>query len=106
MITDYLKAGKENAVSLNYLSNVAGISKRAVRDEINKINTAGEEIICNDGNGKGYYIAASLEEAKAYRAYSRSYWKSGLEKDKGIAKCIEKRFSGQLEMDLEEKNGK
>ena len=42
MITDYLKTGKENAVSLNYLSNVAGISKRAVRDEINKINTAGE----------------------------------------------------------------
>lgn len=101
MIIDYLKIGKENAVSLDFLSNMAGISKRSVRDEINRINTSGEEIICNDGNGKGYYIAANLEEAKAYRAYSRSYWKSGLNKDKGISRCMERKFSGQMEMELE-----
>ena len=101
MIIDYLKIGKENAVSLDFLSNMAGISKRSVRDEINRINTSGEEIICNDGNGKGYYIAANLEEAKAYRAYSRSYWKSGLDKDKGISKCMERKFSAQMEMELE-----
>lgn len=101
MITDYLKIGKENAVSLDYLSSASGISKRAVRDEINRINTAGEEIICNAGNGSGYYIAANIDEVNAYRAYNRSYWKSGIEKDRGIARCAERKFSGQLEMELE-----
>ncbi len=98
MITDYLKRGKENAVSLEYLAKASGTSKRKVRDEINRINTAGEEIICNNGDGTGYYIAADLEEAKAYRAYNRSYWQSGIEKDKGIARCMERRFSGQMEL--------
>lgn len=98
MITDYLKQGKENAVSLEYLAKASGVSKRKVRDEINRINTASEEIICNAGDGTGYYIAADLEEAKAYRAYNRSYWQSGIEKDKGIARCMERRFSGQMEL--------
>lgn len=90
MITDYLKQGKENAVSLEYLAKASGVSKRKVRDEI----------ICADPAGAGYYIAADLEEAKAYRAYNRSYWQSGIEKDKGIARCMERRFSGQIEMEL------
>ena len=98
MITDYLKQGKENAVSLEYLAKASGVNKRKVRDEINRINTASEEIICNAGDGTGYYIAADLEEAKAYRAYNRSYWQSGIEKDKGIARCMERRFSGQMEL--------
>ena len=100
MITDYLKQGKENAVSLEYLARASGVNKRKVRDEINRINTASEEIICNAGDGTGYYIAADLEEAKAYRAYNRSYWQSGIEKDKGIARCMERKFSGQMEMEL------
>lgn len=99
-LLDYLKRGKENAVSLEYLAKVSGTSKRKVRDEINRINTAGDEIICNNGDGTGYYIAADLKEAKAYRAYNRSYWQSGIEKDKGIARCMERRFSGQMEMEL------
>ena len=100
MITDYLKQGKENAVSLECLARASGTSKRKVRDEINRINTACEEIICADPAGAGNYLAADLEEAKAYRAYNRSYWQSGIEKDKGIARCMERRFSGQIEMEL------
>ena len=92
MITDYLKQGKENAVSLEYLAKASGVNKRKVRDEINRISNAGD--------GTGYYIAADLEEAKAYRAYNRSYWQSGIEKDKGIARCMERKFSGQMEMEL------
>lgn len=102
MILEYLKHGKENAVSLKYLSSVTGMKKRTIRDEINRINTSGEEIICNNADGNGYYIAANIEEANAYRSYNRSYWKSGIEKDKGISKCIERRFSGQMELKLEE----
>lgn len=90
--------GKENAVTLEFLASALKTSKRKVRDEICRINTAGEEIICNSANGSGYYIAANIEEANAYRAYNRSYWLSGIEKDKGIARCIEKRFSGQMEL--------
>ena len=102
-LLDILNTGKENAVSLKYLSIESGMSERAVRDEINRINTSGEEIICCEGIGKGYFIAANIDEANAYRAYNRSYWKSGIEKDKGIAKCIERRFSGQMEMELNER---
>lgn len=67
-LLDILETGKENALSLEYLSKKSGMSKRAVRDEINRINTSGEEVICNDGDGLGYYIAANAAEANAYRA--------------------------------------
>lgn len=100
-LIEYIKSGKDNAVSLDYLAQASGMGKRKVRDEINQINTSGKEIICNSGDGSGYYIAANLEEAKAYRAYNRSYWQSGLEKDRGIARCMERKFSGQIEMELE-----
>ena len=100
-IIDCLGTGKENALSLEYIAKVTGSSKRRVRDEINRINTAGDEIICNSADGSGYYIAANLDEANAYRAYNRSYWQSGIEKDRGIARCIERRFSGQLNLELE-----
>lgn len=102
-LLNILKQGKENALSLEYLSSASGISKRKVRDEINRINTSGEEIICCEGIGKGYFIAANIDEANAYRAYNRSYWRSGIEKDKGIARCIERRFPGQMEIELNER---
>ena len=98
MLLDYLKTGKENAVSLNYLANVSGMSKRKVREEISRINTSGEEIVCTLANGTGYYIAATIEEAQAYRNYNRSYWMSGIEKDKGIARCMDRKFSGQMSL--------
>lgn len=100
MLMDYLKYGKRNAVSLEYLAAMSGLSKRTVRDEINRINTSGEDIVCNGADGSGYYIAETLEEAEAYRNYNKSYWISGIEKDKGILKCMERRFSGQMEMEL------
>lgn len=99
MLLDYLGTGKENAVSLKYLSMASKMSERKVREEISRINTSGEEIICTGADGQGYYIAANIEEAIAYRNYNRSYWQSGIEKDKGIAKCIERRFSGQMSME-------
>ncbi len=100
-VLDYPGTGKENSISLDYLSTVTGLSKRKVREEISRINTAGEEIICTEAKGNGYYIAASIEEAQAYRRYNKSYWLSGIEKDKGILKCMERKFSGQIAMDME-----
>lgn len=95
-LLECLEAGRDNAKSLEYLSQETGFSKRAVRIEINRINTAGEEIICTDHSGNGYYIAANIEEAQAYRSYNKSYWLSGIEKDKGILRCMERKFSGQM----------
>ena len=99
MLLDYLRTGKDNAVSLDYLVEASGMSRRKVREEISRINTSGEEIICTDANGTGYYIASTLEEAQSYRNYNRSYWLSGIEKDKGILRCMERKFSGQMALD-------
>ena len=99
-LLEILGVGKENAVSLSYLAISLGVDKRKIREEINRINTEGEEIICNLGNGKGYFIAKNLEEAQAYRNYNQSYWKSGIEKDRGLKRCMERKFSGQILMDM------
>ena len=92
MIRQFLKEGKENAVSLGYLASVCKLSERTIRDKISSINKSGEDVICTEGIGKGYFIAANLEEAKAYRAYNHSYFKSELEKEKGIDRCIKNKF--------------
>lgn len=96
MIRQFLKEGKENAVSLEYLATASKMSKRAVRSMIRDINTSGEEIICCEGIGKGYFIAATIEEANAYVKYNRSYFQSQIDKEKGMKKCIERKFSGQI----------
>lgn len=100
MVRQFLKQGKENAVSLENLAKACHLSKRAVRDMISEINTAGEEIICSDGKGKGYYIAATKEEADSYIRYSNSYFKSQLEKVKGMERCRDRKFSGQMVMEV------
>lgn len=100
MVRQFLKEGKENAVSLEYLMSSLKMSKRAVREMISKINTSGEEIICCEGRGKGYFIAANIDEAKAYMKYNRSYFQSQIDKEKGMKRCIERRFSGQLSLEV------
>lgn len=98
MVRQFLKEGRENAVSLEFLSRACNMSKRAVRDMISDINTSGEEIICSEGRGKGYFIAANIEEANAYVKYNRSYFQSQIDKEKGMKRCIERKFSGQLSL--------
>lgn len=92
MIRQFLKKGKENAVSLEYLASVCNLNKRTVRDKISSINKSGEDVICTEGIGKGYFIASNIEEAKAYRAYNHSYFNSELEKERGIDRCIKTKF--------------
>ena len=94
-LIELLNHGSENAVSLDFLSAMAGMSKRAVREELSRITASGEEVVCTDANGNGYYLAANIEEAYKYRKYNMSYWMSGLEKDKGIQKFIEKKQNEQ-----------
>lgn len=95
-ILECLKKGKENALSLKYIMAVCKLSDRAARDEISRINSSGQEIICNYGNGKGYFIAASEKEANDYIAFCESYCISGWEKVNAMKKCKERKYSGQL----------
>ena len=90
-LIELLNHGAENAVSLDFLSSMTGMGKRNVRDALSKITAEGEEVVCTDAEGRGYYLAATIEEAERYRKYNRSYWMSGIEKDRGIQKFIEKR---------------
>lgn len=100
MVRNFLGIGKDNAVSLEYLSFVTGISKRKLRDLIREINTSGEEIICCEGIGKGYFIASNIEEANSYIKYNRSYFQSQIDKEKGMKRCVERKFSGQLVIEV------
>lgn len=94
-VIELLNRGSENAVSLDFLSALSGLNKRKVRDELSKITVSGEEVVCTDAEGNGYYLAATIEEAEKYRKYNRSYWMSGIEKDRGIQKFIEKKQNEQ-----------
>lgn len=94
-LIELLNRGAENAVSLDFLSAMSGLGKRQVRDELSRITVSGEECVCTDAEGNGYYLAANIEEAERYRKYNRSYWMSGIEKDKGIQKYIEKKQNEQ-----------
>ena len=100
MVRQFLKKGRENAVSLEYLASACKMSARAVRDMISDINTSGEELICSEGRGKGYFIAANIEEANAYLKYNRSYFQSQIDKERGMKRCIESKFSGQISLEV------
>lgn len=94
-LMDLLNHGAENAVSLDFLSAMTGLSRRTVRDELSKITCSGEEVVCTDAEGRGYYLAANIEEAERYRKYNRSYWLSGILKDRGIEKYLETKRNEQ-----------
>lgn len=94
-LMDLLNHGSENAVSLDFLSAMTGLSRRTVRDELSKITCSGEEVVCTDAEGRGYYLAANIEEAERYRKYNRSYYLSGILKDRGIEKYLETKRNEQ-----------
>ena len=94
-LMDLLSHGAENSVSLDFLSAMTGLSRRTVRDELSKITCSGEEVVCTDAEGRGYYLAANIEEAERYRKYNRSYWLSGILKDRGIEKYLETKRNEQ-----------
>lgn len=94
-VIELLKHGAENAVSLDFLSAMSGLSKRKVGYELSKITVSGEEVVCTDAEGNGYYLAANIEEAEKYRKYNRSYWLSGILKDRGIQRFIERKQNEQ-----------
>lgn len=60
-IVDFIPEGKANAIPRHELARVLGMTDRAVRKAIEEARDKGE-LICNDGDGEGYYIACEIEE--------------------------------------------
>ena len=53
-IENFIPDGKENAVSREVLATRLGLPDRTVRKLIEEARDRGE-LICNDGDGEGYY---------------------------------------------------
>ena len=71
MLLDYLGYGKANAVTRERLAALSGMDDRAVRDNIKRLREDGV-LVCNDGDGRGYYLAEKPEEAnRLIAAYTR-----------------------------------
>lgn len=58
-IENFIPEGKENAITRPELARVLGMTDRAVRKEIELARDRGA-MICNDGDGAGYYTARDI----------------------------------------------
>ena len=86
-IADYIPKGEKNAVSVDYLTTITGLSERKVREEIEYARK--ETCICNFQNGKGYFIAESIEEAKRFKKQETNRLMSIWKALRGTRKFIE-----------------
>ena len=69
-ITDHIGRGKLNATTREELRVKLSLKDRECREMIEKARREGE-FICNDQDGKGYYMAETDEEI--LRQYRRDY---------------------------------
>ena len=58
-IERFIPEGKENAISREVLATRLGLTDRQTRKLIEEARDRGE-LICNDGDGEGYYLACDL----------------------------------------------
>lgn len=88
-----LGTGKERARTGKWISALTGINERDVRQLIEDLRADGELII-NDQDGAGYYIADSLDDVE--RQYRRDYGRAMalLSRLKPMRKIL--RISGRL----------
>ena len=68
MVEEYLKRGKENARSRQWLRSMTGMPDREVRREIEDMRNRGI-FVCNDGDGQGYYISEDAVDLR--RQYNK-----------------------------------
>ena len=62
-VLEYLKTGKENAVSRRELEMRMGLPDRTIRNMIEAARREGA-LIVNLGNGEGYYISEDLNDIR------------------------------------------
>lgn len=89
-IERFIPEGKENAVSREVLATRLGLPDRTVRKLIEEARDRGE-LICNDGDGEGYY-----------RSYDISQIERQYRVDKSRAMAVLKRLKTMRRMLSEE----
>ena len=70
-VLDYIPFGKQNAISRERLSELSGMSDRAVRKAIQALREDGE-IILSSSHGKGYWRSDDASEIGQYIAENKS----------------------------------
>jgi|GEM_PF-2405084 len=87
-IKDLLKVGHANGQTDTRLSNKTGIDKRMVRHIAKELLFKGLPV-CNLHDGKGYFLAESLDDLFACKKYIHSYVLELLKREYRIDKAIE-----------------
>lgn len=87
-----VRSGRENAIPLDVLARLAGITQRDVRNAVYDINTSGSLAIIREPR-KGYYIPESQEELDHYIRFNDSYRKRLNSKLRGMKRYREEHFS-------------
>ncbi len=64
-LIDLIPIGKENAITRPDLIHLSGIPDRELRREIEALRMLGHPI-CNDQNGRGYYLADNAEDLQRW----------------------------------------
>ena len=62
-IERFIPEGKENAIPRSVLAVRLGLTDRQTRKLIEEARDRGE-LICNDGDGEGYYLASDLGQVE------------------------------------------
>ena len=70
-IERFIPEGKENAVSREVLATRLGLPDRTVRKLIEEARDRGE-LICNDGDGEGYYRSYDIGQIERQYRVDRS----------------------------------
>ena len=70
-VLELIGTGKDHATPILRLVWNSGLNERAVRKAIQELRQDGH-LICNEQNGKGYYIATELEEIRKQYTQDRN----------------------------------
>jgi biotin operon repressor len=100
-ITDVLKPGIENAISLEYLCSYYGVSERVVRKFLHHARTNGIPILSSTKYG-GYYLPKDQKEAQEFIRSQTNRAKAcfaSLKAVKEYVKSIDN--SGQMSLDMD-----
>jgi len=83
----YIPTGKENAITRSDLARILGMTDRAVRKAIEEARDRGA-LICNDGDGEGYYKASDIGQIERQYRVDRARALSTLKRLKTMRKML------------------
>lgn len=91
-VLNCIPSGKENAITRRELVIKTGLTDRTVRNMISELITIHKVPICSHSNGKGYYIAGTVEDIRHCLNETRNRKMSLVEREfayREILNCLE-----------------